>query len=249
MARSLNKVTLIGYIADEPVVRTTNSGGKVANVTLVTNERVKNLATNTWDEVPEWHRLVFWNRNADAVESFIHKGSRIYAEGRLKTSSYVDKTGVKRYTTEIICENMIMLDSRRDPNGSAMQGGFNNNASSYGGGQDSYDPYQSNGGNAFGGQQNYYSPNANQNLVYGNPPPAPSPFQGSNPTSNPFGPGPQANSFNAAPSASQFGQPSVVSSPFDPPAPPAAPEGAVIPSAPEVAPVVENGGGDDDIPF
>lgn len=115
MARSLNKVLLIGYIADEPTVHNFSTGSKLARVTLVTNEFSRNGDANGNNEVPEWHHLVFWNNMADTVERYVHKGSRLYAEGRIKTRSYTDKEGMQRYATEIVVSNMIMLDSRRDP--------------------------------------------------------------------------------------------------------------------------------------
>lgn len=105
---------LIGYTADEPQIRIFGQGGKVANLTLVTNERQRNNETGAFDDVAEWHRLVFWNRSADIVEQFVHKGTQIYAEGKIRTRSYTDKTGVKRYSTEIICDQVILLSSRRD---------------------------------------------------------------------------------------------------------------------------------------
>lgn len=279
MARSLNKVMLIGYIADEPVIRSTNNGGKVANVTLVTNERVKNQATNDWGDVPEWHRVVFWNRNADTVESFIHKGSRLYVEGHLKTSSYVDKTGVKRYSTEIVCDNMIMLDSRRDSNGGgdfyatnqvANVGGDywgnnnNNNNNRFNGGNNStYNSYSDGANRASPSQYKGYAGNdypyqsqdsfapANQSSFSNDSfasAPAPvnqtpfantsfapatsSSFAGDN--FAPANPGPFASD-NFAPASSGATSPST---PTQFPQAPAAP-----------SPVVENGGGDDDIPF
>ena len=116
MARSLNKVILIGYTADEPVVRAFDNGGKVANVTVVTNENVRHQDGN-YEEIPEWNRIVFWNNLANIVETYVHKGMRLYVEGKLRTRSYTDKTGVKRYTTEIYADNMIMLDSRNADGG------------------------------------------------------------------------------------------------------------------------------------
>lgn len=111
MARSFNKVFLIGYTADEPVVRTFDNG-KVANLTVVTNESIRRADTGEYEEHPEWNRIVFWNHQANIVESYVHKGMRLFIEGKLRTRSYTDKQGIKRFTTEIISENMIMLDNR-----------------------------------------------------------------------------------------------------------------------------------------
>ena len=157
MARSLNKVQLIGYTSEDPTTRTFESGNKQSSVTLVTNESVRNRETGTYDDVPEWHRLVFWGSIADTVQNYVRKGTRMYVEGRLKTRSYTDKNNVKRYTTEIIGEQMILLDGRRDGQGGASgQGGYNsNNYSSQGG--------QGQGGTPWGGEASYQGGNS-----YGN---------------------------------------------------------------------------------
>ncbi len=114
MARSFNKVFLIGYAADEPIVRRFENGGKVANLTVVTNESIRRHESNDYFELTEWNRVVFWNQQAEVIERFIHKGSRLFVEGKLRTRSYTDKSGVKRYTTEIVSDNMIMLDTRNN---------------------------------------------------------------------------------------------------------------------------------------
>lgn len=132
MPRSLNKVMLIGYIADEPTVRAFSTGNKVANLTLVTNEFSRNAETGQSEEIPEWHRLSCWGKIADIVESYVHKGSRVYAEGRLRTRSYTDKNGIKRYTTEINVDNMILLDSRRDAAGGDSYDAVANSGTNFG---------------------------------------------------------------------------------------------------------------------
>lgn len=112
MARSFNKVFLIGYAADEPILRNFENGGRVANLTVVTSESIRRHESNDYFELTEWNRVVFWNQQADVVGRYIHKGSRLFVEGKLRTRSYTDKSGVKRYTTEIVSDNMIMLDNR-----------------------------------------------------------------------------------------------------------------------------------------
>ena len=114
MSRSLNKVMLIGYTADEPQIRNFPNS-KVANITVVTNESQKNNETGVYESVPEWHRVSLWYRNADVVEQYVHKGTQVYIEGKIRTRSYTDKTGVKRYSTEIVGDQIILLSSRRDP--------------------------------------------------------------------------------------------------------------------------------------
>lgn len=113
MSRSLNKVMLIGYTADEPQIRNFPNS-KVANITVVTNESQKNNETGVYESVPEWHRVSLWYRNADVVEQYVHKGTQVYIEGKIRTRSYTDKTGVKRYSTEIVGDQIILLSSRRD---------------------------------------------------------------------------------------------------------------------------------------
>ena len=118
MARSLNKVMLIGYTADEPAIRVLDNGAKLAQVTVVTNEGVKRH-DGKLEEEPEWNRVVFFGQMADIVDKYVHKGMRLYVEGKLRTRSYTDQAGVKRYITEIIGSNLIMLDSKSEVGGRA----------------------------------------------------------------------------------------------------------------------------------
>ena len=104
---------LIGYTADEPQIRNFPNS-KVANITVVTNESQKNNETGVYESVPEWHRVSLWYRNAEVVEQYVHKGTQVYIEGKIRTRSYTDKTGVKRYSTEIVGDQIILLSSRRD---------------------------------------------------------------------------------------------------------------------------------------
>ena len=140
MPRSLNKVLLIGYVTDEPKIRTFDSGAKVANITVATNDSRLNKETGQREETTEWNRVVFWNNMANTVESYVHKGSRLYVEGRLSTRNY-DKDGQRIYRTEILADNMIMLDSRGDHgNGGSVnsQGGNPSTYSFNGGGNNNY---------------------------------------------------------------------------------------------------------------
>jgi len=112
MARGVNKVILIGNLGNEPEIRHMPSGGAVANVSLATTESWKDRNTGEQQERTEWHRLVFYNRLAEIVGEYLHKGSKIYVEGSLRTRKWQDKAGVERYTTEINVSEMQMLDSR-----------------------------------------------------------------------------------------------------------------------------------------
>lgn len=200
MPRSLNKVLLIGYIADEPTVRDFPNGNKVARATLVTNELARNPETGGSDEQPEWHRLTFWGNLANTVEGYVHKGTRLYAEGRLKTRNYVDREGIKRYATEIVCDNMIMLDSRRGDGSYQSNNNFNGNAGGMGEG---YTPINQ----ANTGRANNFGP-ANNNGNGGNFGAAPMPtnFNGQRNGSSYSGQNgapSQGSNFNMAPSMPQ----------------------------------------------
>lgn len=113
MARGVNKVILIGNLGRDPEVRYTANGMAVANVTLATSEAWKDKQNGEMQERTEWHRVVFYQRLAEIVGEYLRKGSKIFIEGRLRTSKWQDKnTGQDRYTTEIIADNMQMLDSK-----------------------------------------------------------------------------------------------------------------------------------------
>ena len=116
MARGVNKVILIGNLGGDPEVRYTPSGAAVANCTLATNESW-NDRDGQRQERTEWHRLVFWSKLAEIVGQYLKKGSKIYVEGRLQTRSWDDQSGQKRYTTEIVVNDMQMLDGRGEGGG------------------------------------------------------------------------------------------------------------------------------------
>ncbi len=111
MARSLNKVTLIGNVGKDPELRYTSSGVAVANFSVATNEQWKDPDGNT-QERTEWHNIVAWRKLAEICGEWLKKGKKVYIEGRLQYRSYDDKNGIKRYMTEVVAQDMIMLDSR-----------------------------------------------------------------------------------------------------------------------------------------
>jgi single-strand DNA-binding protein len=112
MAKSLNKVMLIGNLGKDPELRYTTSGVAVATFTLATNESWRDQDGNT-QERTEWHNIVAWRKLAEICGEWLKKGKKIYIEGRIQTRSYDDKnTGTKRYVTEVVADNMIMLDSK-----------------------------------------------------------------------------------------------------------------------------------------
>lgn len=110
--KSLNKVTLIGNLGKDPELSYTPSGVAVAKFSIATGERWKDDAGNT-QERTEWHNIVAWRKLAEICGQYLKKGSKVYLEGKIQTRSWDDKnTGVKRYMTEIVADDLIMLDSR-----------------------------------------------------------------------------------------------------------------------------------------
>jgi single-strand DNA-binding protein len=109
----INKVILVGNLGKDPEVRTLENGAKVANFTLATSESYKNREGQRVTQT-EWHNIVLWRGLAEIAEKYLRKGNQVYIEGKIKTRSWDDKDGVKRYTTEILGDNLTMLGSRRD---------------------------------------------------------------------------------------------------------------------------------------
>ncbi len=120
MSRSLNKVMLIGNLGNDPEVRSTTGGNRVASFSLATS-RSWNDASGSKQEKTEWHRCVVWNTKssqlADIVERYVKKGDKIYVEGRIEYRQWQDKDGQTRYSTEINVREMIMLGGARGAGG------------------------------------------------------------------------------------------------------------------------------------
>lgn len=113
MARGVNKVILIGNLGQDPEMRYTPAGVAIATVSIATSESWKDKQTGENVEKTEWHRVVFFQRLAEIVGEYLRKGAKVYVEGRLQTRKWQDKTtGQDRYTTEIVAENMQMLDGK-----------------------------------------------------------------------------------------------------------------------------------------
>lgn len=121
MARGINKVILIGNLGNDPETKYMPSGGAVTNVTVATSETWKDKTSGQAQERTEWHRVVFFNRLAEIAGEYLKKGSKVYIEGSLRTRKWQDKEGQDRYTTEIVANEMQMLDSR-GAGGSANEG-------------------------------------------------------------------------------------------------------------------------------
>ena len=112
MAKSVNKVILVGNVGQDPEVRYTAGGVPVAKVSLATNERFK-ARNEQWQDRTEWHSVVAWQRLAEIVGEYVRKGAKVYVEGKLQTSSWEDRqSGERKYRTEIVARDIVLLGSR-----------------------------------------------------------------------------------------------------------------------------------------
>jgi single-strand DNA-binding protein len=125
-SRGVNKVILVGNVGNDPEVRYMPNGNAVANVSIATSDTWKDKSSGDQQEKTEWHRVVFFNRLAEIVEKYVKKGSKLYLEGRLQTRAW-EQDGVKRYTTEIVANEMQMLDSRGGMDGGEGDSSFGQN--------------------------------------------------------------------------------------------------------------------------
>ena len=154
----VNKVILIGNVGQDPEVRYTgdaNNGAKVATVRLATTERYRDRNGNP-QEHTEWHNVVVWRNQADVVEKYVKKGTQLYVEGRIRTRSWDDQNGNKRYTTDIVADTLQLLGRR--PENNAQQGGYQQPA-----------PQQSYQQPAYAPQQPVQQPAAPQNIADNGP--------------------------------------------------------------------------------
>jgi single-strand DNA-binding protein len=110
---SLNRATLIGRLGQDPEVRYTPNGAAVTNFSLATSETWKDKDSGEKREKTQWHRIKTWQRLAEICGEYLTKGQRVYIEGRIETREWEDRDGIKRYITEIIATNMVMLDGGR----------------------------------------------------------------------------------------------------------------------------------------
>lgn len=159
MARGINKVILIGNVGQDPEVKYMPSGGAVTNISIATSETWKDKNTGQPQERTEWHRVVFFNRLGEIAGEYLRKGSKVYIEGSLRTRKWQAQDGTDRYTTEIVANEMQMLDGRGDNAGGGMGAGDTgggNYAQSYGqpkavaSGPQSAPQYANQGGSASG---------------------------------------------------------------------------------------------------
>lgn len=121
MARGINKVILVGNLGADPEVRYSAAGSAVTNARLATTDQWKDRQTGEQQERTEWHRLVFFSRLAEIAGEYLKKGSKVYVEGRLQTRKWQGQDGQDRYTTEVVVNDMQMLDGAGGGMGGAPQ--------------------------------------------------------------------------------------------------------------------------------
>ncbi len=108
-SRSVNKVILLGHLGKDAETKFTPSGVARSTFTIATNRRWKDQQTGEWKEETDWHNIVLWR--SENLANYLQKGKQVYVEGRLQTRSWEDKEGQKRYTTEVVCDDLILLGS------------------------------------------------------------------------------------------------------------------------------------------
>jgi len=114
-SRSVNKVILIGHLGKDAETRFTPSGVSVTKFSVATNRRWKDQQSGEWKEITDWHNIVLWR--SENLTNYLQKGKQVYIEGRIESRSWDDKEGQKRYITEIVCEELILLGGRGDSGG------------------------------------------------------------------------------------------------------------------------------------
>jgi len=125
MSRGVNKVILVGNLGQKPDMKYTQSNTAVANLSLATSESWKDKESGDLKTKTEWHRVVYFGKLAEIAEQYLDKGSKIYIEGKLQTRKWQDQAGNDRYTTEVLGQELTMLDSRGDSSVSSFE---NNNS-------------------------------------------------------------------------------------------------------------------------
>ena len=139
MAKGVNKVFLLGRLGKDPEMRATQGGMQIASFTLATSDRQKDQ-TGQWVDKTEWHNLVAFQRTAEIVRDYCKKGSQVFVEGKIQTRSWDDKTsGEKKYRTEILVNDLSLLDSKGGGEGGASTGGYSRSNASSSSSSNSYD--------------------------------------------------------------------------------------------------------------
>ena len=162
MARGVNKVILVGNCGQDPETKFTAGGAAIANLSIATSETWKDKQTGQPQERTEWHRVVFFGRLAEIVGEYVRKGSKVYVEGALRTRKWQDQSGQDRYTTEIVANEMQLLDSR---NGDSSNSGADNSGPGY----------QNNDGSGYSNNARPAAPSAPSRPQQASPAPAAAP--------------------------------------------------------------------------
>jgi len=176
--RGVNKVILVGTLGKDPETKTFPNGGSLTQFSIATSESWTDKTSGERKEQTEWHRIVLPNRLGEIAQQYLHKGSKVYIEGSLRTRQWTDQNGQERYSTEVRGDSMQMLDSRQqsDQGGNDFnQPRFNNNNAQSGGYQNTgYNNNNSNsygqGGGFNGGNQGFQQPSAQTIQPKGIPP-------------------------------------------------------------------------------
>ena len=143
----VNKVIIVGNLGNDPEVRYAQSGSAIANISVATSDSWKDKTTGEKQERTEWHKIVMFNRLGEIAGEYLKKGSKVYIEGKLQTRKWQDQSGADRYSTEIVADQMQMLDGNSGQSGQQNQGGQQAR------------PQQQGGQAQQGGQQNQTPPN------------------------------------------------------------------------------------------
>jgi single-strand DNA-binding protein len=139
MAGSVNKVILVGNLGRDPEIRSTQDGREIANLAVATSENWRDKNTGERREKTEWHRVVIFSDGlVNVVKNYLRKGSKVYIEGSLQTRKWTDQQGVEKYSTEVVLQGfgatLTMLDGRGEGGGASSGSGYDDAASSLGGG-------------------------------------------------------------------------------------------------------------------
>lgn len=141
MGRSVNKATIIGTLGRDPEMKYMPNGNAVVSLSVATDESYNDKQSGQKVERTEWHRLTAFGKTAEIIGQYLNKGSKAYFEGKLRTKEY-EKDGIKRYSTEIVVNDMMMLDGKQDGQQSQQQGGFQQQPAQQGGFQPQQAPAQ-----------------------------------------------------------------------------------------------------------
>lgn len=169
MAKSLNKAQVIGNAGKDAEVRYTGTGKAVASFSVATTDSWKDKASGQLQERTEWHNIVAWDRLAEICGEYVKKGTKVYIEGRIQNRSYDDKDGNKRYISEIVANDLLLLSGR--PEGGGGGGYDQGSAPAYGGGSNNGGGFNTNRGggsnnnSSYGGGSNYGGGGASTPMV------------------------------------------------------------------------------------